>query len=207
MEMPPVRQARRIPTITLLVALTFLTLASPAALAQVGPQLIVTVTFVDRVKQTGGAYYIAFNVDESILVGPQSDSTHWTHYVRFHGGRFFFGRVPLTPFRPFGFESIRPPEPYPFGQLLPDGRALRVRVALNRLQPGSTPIAQVKVNVVTVDDHLRPFDALGRGADDRFGFVRVDLRRDTYRPLTDPSGDARDPAFDISGGDIQVTTP
>lgn len=180
---------------------------SLAVEAQVGPQLIVTVTFADRVKPEGGSYYIAFTIDDTILLGPQSDSSHWTHYVLYRGGRFFFGRVPSTPFRPFGFETIRPPEPFLSGQILPDGRTIRARVPLSSLQVGSALPAQVKVNVVTVDNLLRPLDALGRGTADRFGFVTMDLRRDTFLVFTDPARDSPDPAFDITGGDIQVTTP
>ncbi len=178
----------------------------PGALAQAGPQLVITVSFADRIRPAGGSYYIAFNVDDSILLGPQPDSTNWQHYVVLRGGRFFFGTVPPAPYRPFGFETIRPPEPYAYGQILPDGRTMRVQVALSALQ--TTPsLRQVKINIVTVDDLLRPIDALGRGSDDRFGFVTLNLLRDTYVTFTDPARDAREPAFDITGGDIQVTTP
>lgn len=83
---------------------------------------------------------------------------------------------------------------------------MRVQVALSALQTGPT-LRQVKINIVTVDDLLRPIDALGRGSDDRFGFVTLNLLRDTYVTFTDPARDAREPAFDITGGDIQVTTP
>ncbi len=180
--------------------------APPGVLAQAGPQLVITVNFADRIRPAGGAYYIAFNVDDSILLGPQPDSTNWQHYVVLRGGRFFFGTVPPAPYRPFGFETIRPPEPYAYGQILPDGRTMRVQVALSALQ--ATPsLRQVKINIVTVDDLLRPIDALGRGSDDRFGFVTLNLLRDTYVTFTDPVRDAREPAFDITGGDIQVTTP
>src|SRR5437899_9810132 len=116
--------------IALLVALV---LVGPAH-AQVGTQLVVTMNLAGPVKLTGGSYYIAFTVDDTILSGPQGDSSNWTHYVLYRGGRFFFGRVPATPVRPFGFEAIRPPEPYTFGQVAPGGRSLRVRVALSALQ-------------------------------------------------------------------------
>ncbi len=192
---------------TFIILLAVVIGGSRSVEAQVGPQLIITVNFADRVRPAGGSYYIAFTIDDTILLGPQSDSSFWTHYVLFRGGRFFFGRVPSTPFRPFGFEAIRPPEPYLFGQVLPDGRTIRVRVPLSALQVGIALPTQVKVNFVTVDELLRPVDALGQGAADRFAFVTLDLRKDTYVAITDPVRDAPDPAFDITGGDIQVTTP
>jgi hypothetical protein len=180
------------------------------AYAQVGTQLIVTMNLAAPVKATGGSYYLAFTVDDSILTGPQSDSTNWTHYAVYRQGRFFFGRVPPVPpaaFRPFGFEAIRPPDPYPFGEVSPDRRQLRVRIALSDLQTGPSLPLQIKVNLVTVDDLLRPLDALGRGATDRFGFVTLDLRRETYVTITHLVGDALDQSFAITGGSIQVTTP
>jgi len=159
------------------------------------------------VKLTGGSYYIAFTVDDSILTGPQSDSSNWTHYVLYRQGRFFFGRVPPAPFRPFGFEAIRPPTPYPYGEVSPDRKSLQVRVALTDLQTGPTLPLKIKVNFVTVDENLHPIDALGAGAGDRFGFVTLDLRKDTFLTSIDPTGDASDPSFDITGGSIQLTTP
>jgi hypothetical protein len=180
------------------------------AYAQVGTQVIVTMNLAAPVKLTGGSYYFAFTVDDTILTGPLSDSTNWTHYVVYRRGRFFFGQVPPVPpaaFRPFGFEAIRPPQPYPFGEVLPDRRQLRVRIALSDLQTGSSLPLQIKVNLVTVDDLLHPLDALGRGASDRFGFVMFDLRRETYVTMTHSVGDVLDPAFGITGGSIQTTTP
>ncbi len=194
-------------TILPLIAVLVAASAPPGVRAQVGTQLVITVNFADRVRPAGGSYYIAFNTDDAILLGPQSDSSNWQSYVVFRGGRFFFGTVPPAPFRPFGFETIRPPQPYTYGQVLPDGRTLRVQVALSALQTGPTPPTRVKINIVTVDDLLRSIDALGRGPDDRFGFVTFNLFRDTYVAFTDPARDARDPGFDITGGDIQVTTP
>jgi len=181
-------------------------LGSPAA-AQVGRELVITVSVADRLRPTGGSYYVGFTMDETILSGPQGDSSYWTHYVVLRGGRFFFGRVPAAPFRPFGFETIRPPDPLTTGQLLPDGRAFRVTLPLVNLQTGTTPPRQVKLNVVTVDETFRPLDALGRGADDRFGFLTLNLLRDTYLAFTDPPRDAREPAFDIVGGDIAIVIP
>src|SRR3989454_7769281 len=189
-----------------IASLVVLVLAAPAH-AQVGTQLVVTMNLAGPVKLTGGSYYIAFTVDDSILTGPQSDSSNWTHYVLYRQGRFFFGRVPPAPFRPFGFEAIRPPTPYPYGEVSPDRRSLQVRVALTDLQTGPTPPLKIKLNFVTVDDNLHAIDALGAGATDRFGFVTLDLRKQTYLTVTDPTGDAADPSFDVTGGDIQSTVP
>ena len=177
------------------------------AYGQIGSQLLITMNLAERAKPVGGSYFIAFTVDDTILQGPQSDSSNWTHYVVYRGGRFFFGRVPRTPFKPFEFQTVRPPEPYLFGQILPDGRTLRVRVALSDLVTGASLPVQIKINFITVDEFLRPLDALGRGATERFAFVTLDLRRENYVAVTDPTGDAPDRAFDITGGDIQVTTP
>ena len=189
--------------IALLVALV---LVGPAH-AQVGTQLVVTMNLAGPVKLSGGSYYVAFTVDDSILTGPQSDSSNWTHYILYRQGRFFFGRVPPAPFRPFGFEAIRPPTPYPYGEVSPDRKSLRVRVALADLQTGPTLPLKIKVNFVTVDENLRPIDALGSRAGDRFGFVTFDLRKDTFLTITDPTGDSADLSFDITGGSIQLTTP
>ena len=193
----------RIVVVVLIVVLA----AGGLANAQAGRQLIVTMQLAAPVKASGGAYYIAFTVDDAILTGPESDSTNWTHYILHRGGRFFFGRVPAAPFRPFEFVAVRPPQAFLFGHVLAGGKTLRVRVALSELQTTAAPPARVKINFVTVDDQLRPLDALGQGTGDRFAFVTVDLRRDTYVPVSDRAGDASDPAFDITGGDIQVGTP
>ena len=189
-----------------IAALVALVLVGPAS-AQVGTQLIVTMNLAGPVKVSGGSYYIAFTIDDSILTGPQSDSSNWTHYVLYRQGRFFFGRVPPAPFRPFGFEAIRAPTPYPYGEVSPDRKSLQVRVALTDLQTGPTLPLKIKVNFVTVDDQLRPLDALGQGATDKFGFVTLDLRRETFLTLSDPAGDTSDAAFDITGGTLQVTAP
>ena len=189
-----------------IAALVALVLVGPAS-AQVGTQLIVTMNLAGPVKVSGGSYYIAFTIDDSILTGPQSDSSNWTHYILYRQGRFFFGRVPPAPFRPFGFEAIRPPAPYSYGEVSPDRKSLQVRVALTDLQTGPTLPLKIKVNFVTVDDQLRPLDALGQGATDKFGFVTLDLRRETFLTLSDPAGDTSDAAFDITGGTLQVTAP
>jgi hypothetical protein len=115
--------------------------------------------------------------------------------------------VPSTPFRPFEFVAIRPPQPFLYGQVLNGGRTLRVRLALTDLLTTPTAPTRVKINFVTVDDQLKPLDALGQGTGDRVAFVTLDLRRDTYVPVSDRTGDAADPAFDITGGDIQVGIP
>jgi hypothetical protein len=75
----------------------------------------------------------------------------------------------------------------------------RVRIALSDLQTGPSLPLQIKVNLVTVDDLQRPLDALGSGATDRFGFVTLDLRRQTYLTMTHLLGNVADPAFGIAG--------
>ncbi len=175
--------------------------------AQAGPQLVITMTLAGPVKMTGGAYFVGLTVNDSILLGPQADSTYWTHYVVYREGRFFFGVVPSAPFRPFEFLTVRPPQPLLFGQVLPDGRSLRIRLALADLRVGPTLPTRIKVNFVTVDEFLRPLDALGKGPTDQFGFVTLDLRKDTYLALTHTVQKCPDPAFCIAGGDIQLATP
>src|SRR2546428_2214767 len=114
-------------------ALVALVLAGPAS-AQVGTQLIVTMNLAGPVKLTGGSYYIAFTIDDSILTGPQSDSSNWTHYVLYRQGRLLFRAVPPAPLRPFGFEAIKPPTAYPHGDGPPDQKSLRRRAPLARLR-------------------------------------------------------------------------
>jgi hypothetical protein len=180
------------------------------AYAQVGTQLLVTMNLAAPVKLTGGSYYFAFTVDDTILTGPLGDSSNWTHYVVYRQGRFFFGQVPSMPpaaTRPFGFEVIRPPQPYPNGEVSPDRLQLKVRIALSDLQTGSSLPLKIKLNLVTVDDQLHPLDALGRGASDRFGFVTFDLRKQTFVAMTHQMGTTLDPSFGITGGSIQTTTP
>src|SRR5437879_13393715 len=113
-------------------ALVAVVLVGPAS-AQVGTQLIVTMNLAGPVKLTGGSYYIAFTIDDSILTGPQSDSSNWTHYILYRQGRFLFGRAPPAPFPPFGFEAVSPPRPYSYGEVSPDRTSLTVRVATTDL--------------------------------------------------------------------------
>src|SRR2546429_5120887 len=80
--------------------------------AQVGTQLIVTMNLAGPVKLTGGSYYIAFTVDDSIFTGPQSDSSNWTQYVAYRQGRLFFRRGSPAPVPPFCFVGIKTPTPY-----------------------------------------------------------------------------------------------
>lgn len=175
--------------------------------AQVGPQLLITMNLAGPVKEDGGEYFIAFNVDNTILLGPRSDSSYWTHYVLYRGNRFFFGQVPAAPSKPFDFLTIRPPQPYLFGQVFPDGRSIRVSVGLADLGVNPGLPGRIKVNFLTVDEHLKPLDTLGRGLGDPFGFVTLDLRKDTYVTITHAPRSCPDPAFCIMGGDIRVTTP
>ena len=182
-------------------------LAAGPVQGQAGRQLVITMQLAGPLKPAGGAYFIAFTVDDAIITGPQSDSANWTHYVLYREGRFFFGVIPPGAFRPFEFVAVRPPQPFLFGQVLPDGRALRVRVPLADLQAGTAPPRRVKINFVTVDPRLTPLDALGQGAGNRFAFITVDPAVDTYVAAQDPTGDASDPSFDITGGDVQVMVP
>lgn len=180
--------------------------ALPAG-AQTGQQLVISMTVAGTIQDRGGTYYIAITVSDSLLQGPQPDSTNWTHYVAYRDGRFFFGVVPPTPVQPFGFVAIRPPAPFLFGLVLPDRKTLRVTVPVADLRLGPALPTRVMVNFVTVDETNRAIDALGPGAADRFGFITVDLRRDLFLTVRDPQGDAADPNFDIVGGEIQITTP
>jgi hypothetical protein len=182
-------------------------LASPLA-AQSGPQIMVTMTVAGTIQDRGGAYYIAFSVSNALLAGPQPDSTNWTHYVLYRGGRFLFGVVPPEASQPFSFATIRPPVPFIYGQVTPDRRSLRVSVPLTTLQVGPALPTRLMVNFVTVDDANRPLDALGRGAADRLGFVTLDLRRDLYMVVPPPHAPTRpDPNFAIQGGEIHIGTP
>jgi hypothetical protein len=182
-------------------------LTSPLA-AQSGPQVAITMTVAGTIQDHGGAYYIAFSVSNSLLAGPQPDSTNWTHYVVYRDGRFFFGVVPPTAIQPFSFTTIRPPVPFLYGQVQPDRRSLRVSVPLTSLQVGPSLPTRLMVNFVTVDDTNRPLDALGRGVGDRLGFVTLDLRRDLYVVIPAPRENAHpDPNFAIQGGEIHIGTP
>ncbi|MBI3998866.1 MAG: hypothetical protein HY355_07510 [Armatimonadetes bacterium] len=191
----------------MLVVAALIAAATPPAGGQSGQQLVITMTVAGTIQDRGGTYYIAFTVSDSLLAGPQPDSTYWTHYVAYREGRFFFGVVPPTTVQPFGFVAIRPPAPFLFGTVFPDRRGLRVSVPVADLRIGPALPTRVMVNFVTVDESNRPIDALGPGASDRLGFVTIDLRRDQFLPVRDPVGDARDPNFDVTGGEIQITTP
>lgn len=192
---------------TILLLGLALALFAQAAAAQSGQQLVIRVSFAAPVKATGGSYYIAFAISDSLLAGPQPDSTNWTHYVIYRDGRFFFGVVPITAARPYGFEAVRPPVPFADGMLLEDRRAVRVTVPLSILRTGASLPTRLMANVVTLDSSGRPADALGPGASDRLGFVTMDLRRDLVVQLRDPKGDCADPSLDILSGEMVVATP
>jgi hypothetical protein len=199
-------KAMRRAAVGVVVLLAMLTPAD----AQVGSQLMVTMSLAAPVKLTGGSYYFAFTIDDTILTGPLGDSSNWTHYVVYRQGRFFFGQVPPVPpatTRPFGFEAIRPPQPFAYGEVSPDRLQLKVRIALSDLQTGPSLPLKIKLNLVTVDDQLRPLDALGRGASDKFGFVTFDLHKQSFLTMAHQMGSALDPSFGITGGSIQTTTP
>jgi hypothetical protein len=180
---------------------------TPAA-AQTGTQVVITMAVSGTIQDRGGAYYVAFTVGDSLLAGPQPDSTNWTHYVVYRGGRFLFGTVPPSSAQPFGFFSIRPPAPFLQGQVLPDRRTIRVNVPLADLRVGTGLPGRFMVNFVTTDDANRPLDALGQGATDRLGFVTVNVGRDVYVAIRPPRGGQRpDPNFAIAGGEIRLATP
>ena len=190
-----------------LLTIVILGAVTHGAGAQAGAQLVITMTVAGTFQDQGGTYYIALAVTDSLLAGPQPDSTNWTHYVAYRGGRFFFGLVPPIVTQPFGFYAIRPPAPFLFGQLSADRRTIRVSIPLTDLQVSQSVPTRVLVNFVTVDNSNRTLDALGPGASDRFGFVTVELRRDLFMTIRDPQGDAPDPNFDIVGGEIRIATP
>jgi hypothetical protein len=184
-------------------------LAAPAGLrAQTGPQVVVTLAVAGTIQDRGGAYYIAFTVGDSLLAGPQPDSTNWTHYVVYRDGRFFFGTVPPAASQPFSFVTVRPPAPFVYGQVLPDRKALRASVPLAFLQLGPSLPRRFMINFVITDEANRPLDALGMGGGDRLGFVTVTVGQDVYVPVRAPRGGTRpDPNFAIAGGEIHLTTP
>src|SRR2546428_13351359 len=95
-----------------IATLVAVVLAGPAS-AQVGTQLIVTMNLAGPVKVSGGSYYIAFTIDDSILTGPQSDSSNWTHYVLYRQGPLFLGRGPAAPVRPVWLRADQASTPYP----------------------------------------------------------------------------------------------
>lgn len=191
-----------------LVAGALVPLLAMSAAGQSGPQVVITLSVMGAIQDQGGAYYIAFAVNDSLLAGPQPDSTNWTHYVVYRGGRFLFGTVPPAVTQPFGFIVIRPPVPFLHGQVLPGRRAIRVTVPLADLRLGSALPGRFMVNFVTTDDSNRPLDALGLGSADRFGFVTVTVGRDVYVRVKPPRGEARlDPNFAIAGGEIEIRSP
>jgi hypothetical protein len=194
--------------ITALVAGVVLSAFARQAPAQSGPQVVITMAVMGTIQDRGGAYYIAFTVSDSLLAGPQPDSTNWTHYVVYREGRFFFGTVPPAAVQPFGFVGARPPIPFPYGQVLPDRRSLRVSVPLADLQTSAVLPTRFMVNFVITDEDNRPLDALGLGPTDRFGFVTVTVGRDTFVSVRPPRSTSRpDPNFALAGGEIQLSTP
>lgn len=191
-----------------LVCILAVTMLVVPTSAQSGQQLMVTLRLAGAVQDKGGVYYIAFTVSDSLLAGPQPDSSNWTHYVVYREGRFFFGTVPaVTAAQPFGFVAVRPPAPFIYGQVLPDRQTLRITVPLADLGIGPLSLGRLKINFVTVDEQSRALDALGPGANDRLGFVLMETRRELFKTVRDPRGDCSDPNFDILGGEIQISTP
>src|SRR5437879_12418128 len=70
-----------------IAALVALVLVGPAS-AQVGTQLIVTMNLAGPVRVSGGSYYIAFAIDDSILTCEPSDRCNWAHYILYRQAAF-----------------------------------------------------------------------------------------------------------------------
>ncbi|MER3457149.1 MAG: hypothetical protein C4303_06080 [candidate division GAL15 bacterium] len=152
-----------------------------------------------------GYYYVAFGGGAGTLRGPEPQGEGWVAYVLFHRGRFYLGRGPAA-IPPSVFRFTRPPEPYSRGLVTQDRRGVVVELPILELAAGGVPVRTVKVNVVTLDGDRRLLDALGKGSDDRLGFVTLDLARELYQPFTDPQGDAPED-YDIVSGSVSVKVP
>lgn len=184
-------------------------LALPAAAATAVDRRLAVVSFtVAGMIQDGpqaGYYYVAFGSGDGFLRGPEPDGEGWAVYVLFHRGRFYLGRAEPADPTPVLFRFLRPPQPYTRGAVSPGRRGLLVELPLAELASG-TAVRAVKVNVVTLDGDRRKLDALGRGSDDRLGFVTLDLLREVYRPFSDPRGDAPED-YDVVQGTVSVKVP
>lgn len=168
---------------------------------------VVSFTVAGKIQDgpQAGYYYVAFGSGDGFLRGPEPDGEGWAVYVLFHRGRFYLGRAEPADPSPVLFRFLRPPQPYTRGAVSLDRQGLVVELPLAELSSG-TALRAVKVNVVTLDGDRRKLDALGRGADDRLGFVTLDLVREVYRPFFDPRGDAPED-YDIVQGTVSVKVP
>ncbi|MDR7579448.1 MAG: hypothetical protein QN145_11795 [Armatimonadota bacterium] len=184
-------------------------LASSAALAAAAvpdPRWVAVSVSLEGTVQPEGHYYVAFGNQEGFLRGPEPDGEGWVVYVLLHRDRFYLGTVTGSDPPPRLFRFARPPEPYSRGTVAQDRRGWQVEVPLQRLLVDGRPPRWVKVNVVAADGDRRVLDALGRGSEDRVGFVTVDLQREVYRAFSDEKGDAP-PGYDLVGGSVTVRVP
>lgn len=177
-----------------------------AAAAVPDPRWVVVSVQVDGTVQPDGHYYVAFGNQDGFLRGPEPDGEGWAAYVLLHRDRFYLGTLAGSDPPPRLFRFTRPPEPYTRAALARDRRGWQVEVPLGLLAADGRPPRQVKVNVVAADGDRRVLDALGRGAEDRIGFVTLDLQREVYRAFVDEKGDAP-PGYDIVGGTVTVKVP
>lgn len=175
------------------LCIILLAVAVGSAVAQPSRVFVVGLAVAGTIQQgpDAGNYYIAFSTQPGLLVGPEPTGRGWTHYVLFQRGRFFFAAIRTIDQPPFLFRTTLPPQPYTRAAVGPDQKTIRVELPLNLLAPpGGGTLEQIKINAVTTDPTNRPYDALGRGPDDPFGFVTFDLTRDLFRRWEQPRGRA-----------------
>jgi hypothetical protein len=170
------------------------------------PRWVVVAVSLEGTVQPEGFYYVAFGNQEGFLRGPEPDGEGWVAYVLLHRDRFYLGTLSGFDPPPRLFRFTRPPEPYPRGTVARDRRGWQVEIPLGLLAVDGRAPRQVKVNVVTADPDRKVLDALGRGAEDRTGFVSLDLQREVYRAFTDEKGDAPS-GYDVVGGTLSVRVP
>ncbi len=192
---------RTVTVVTVLAVTVALVAAAPP-----DPRRVTVTVELEGTVQPEGYYYVAFGNQEGFLRGPEPDGEGWAAYVLLHGDRFFLASVASSDPPPRLFRFTRPPEPYNRGSVARDRRGWQVEVPLSLLAVDGRPPRQVKVNVVAADPDRRIVDALGKGFEDRVGFVTLDLQREVYRAFSDPKGDAP-PGYDVVGGTVAVTVP
>ncbi len=180
--------------------------AALAAAAVPDPRWVAVSVSLEGTVQPEGHYYVAFGNQEGFLRGPEPDGEGWVVYVLLHRDRFYLGTVTSFDPPPRLFRFARPPEPYSRGNVGRDRRGWQVEIPLALLAVDGRPPRWVKVNVVTADGERRFLDALGRGFEDRVGFVTLDLQREVYRTFADDRGDAP-MGYDVVGGTVTVRVP
>jgi len=187
-------------------ALCLLAVALLTGAAVPDPRWVVVSVSLEGTVQPEGFYYVAFGNQEGFLRGPEPDGEGWVTYVLLHRDRFYLGTVTSFDPPPRLFRFTRPPEPYTRGTVARDRRGWQVEIPLGLLAVAGRAPRQVKVNVVTADPDRRILDALGRGVEDRTGFVTLDLQREVYRAFADEKGDAPS-GYDVVGGTLLVKVP